>query len=279
MAAPKTLLAGMALVFAALAAAPAHAQLFGGDDEARRAILELRQRFEAQRVQSERQAAQSVAEMRRLSEESAQARQDIDQLRRAVLDLSTQIDALRGELARLRGTDEQLARDISELQRRQKDLAQAVEQRLQVAEDRLKRFEPAKVTVDGREFIADPAEQREFDAALAVFRRGDFAAAQNVFAEFVRRYPQSGYAPSARFWLGNARYATRDYTGAIADFRALLQQAPDHARAPEAVLSIANCQIELKETAAARQTLQDLVSAYPQSEAAAAARERLSRLR
>ncbi len=279
MAVHKPLLASMALAFAALASAPAHAQLFGGDDEARRAILELRQRFEAQRVQTERQAAQSAAEMRRISEESALARQDIDQLRRAVLDLSTQIEALRGDLARVRGTDEQLARDISELQRRQKDLAQAVEQRLQVAEDRLKRVEPTKVTVDGREFTADPTEQRDFDAALAVFRRGDFPAAQNVFAEFVRRHPQSGYAPSARFWLGNARYANRDYKGAVEDFRALLQQAPDHARAPEAVLSIANCQIELKETAAARRTLQDLVAAYPQSEAASAARERLSRLR
>ena len=60
---------------------------------------------------------------------------------------------------------------------------------------------------------------------------------------------------------------------------ALLQLAPDHPRAPEAVLSIANCQIELKDNASARKTLDDLVKAYPQSEAASAARERLARLR
>jgi len=279
MASHKAVLASVALVFGALMSAPAHAQLFGGDDEARRAILELRQRGEVQRVENERQRGQMAAELRRLSDEAALTRQDIDQLRRAILDLSTQIEAVRGELARGRGTEEQLARDISELQRRQKDLAQAVEERLQVAEDRLKRVEPTKVTVDGREFTADPAAQREFDAALAVFRRGDFPAAQNSFAEFLRRHPQTGYTPSARFWLGNARYANRDYTGAVQDFRALLQLAPDHARAPEAVLSIANCQIELKDASAARQTLQDLVSAYPQSEAASAARERLARLR
>jgi TolA-binding protein len=45
------------------------------------------------------------------------------------------------------------------------------------------------------------------------------------------------------------------------------------------VLSIANCQIELKDNAAARRTLDELVKAYPQSEAASAARERLARLR
>jgi len=50
-------------------------------------------------------------------------------------------------------------------------------------------------------------------------------------------------------------------------------------RAPEAVLSIANCQIELKDTRSARKTLDDLMKAYPQSEAATAARERLARLR
>ena len=45
------------------------------------------------------------------------------------------------------------------------------------------------------------------------------------------------------------------------------------------MLSIANCQIELKDNAGARRTLEDLVKAYPQSEAAVAARERIARVR
>jgi len=141
------------------------------------------------------------------------------------------------------------------------------------------RYVTIQVTVDGQEFAADPAEKRDFEAALATFRRGEFAPAQAAFGDFLKRYPQSGYVPSALFWLGNAQYATRDYTGAIANFRALLTRAPDHVRAPEAVLSIANCQIELKDTRAARKTLDDLVKAYPQSEAAVAAKDRLTRLR
>ena len=59
----------------------------------------------------------------------------------------------------------------------------------------------------------------------------------------------------------------------------LLSVAAQHPRAPEALLSIANCQVELKETKAARKTLEDLVKDFPQSEAAAAAKERLSRLK
>ena len=59
----------------------------------------------------------------------------------------------------------------------------------------------------------------------------------------------------------------------------MLNLAPDHARAPEALLSIANCQIELKDPRAARKTLEDLIRLHPQSEAAQAAKERLAKLR
>jgi TolA-binding protein len=63
------------------------------------------------------------------------------------------------------------------------------------------------------------------------------------------------------------------------NFRSLIAREPEHVRAPEAVLSIANCQIELKDTRGARKTLEDLIKAYPQSEAAIAAKERLPRLK
>ena len=236
-----------------LLASSAHAGLFE-DDEARRAILELRQRFDA-----------SQLELKKAGDETAQ-------LRRSLLDLSNQIEALRNELARMRGQDEQIARDVSELQRRQKDLNQGVD-------DRLKKFEPAKITVDGKEFVVSPSETREFDAALAILRKGDFAAAQPAFLDFIRRYPDSGYRATALFWLGNAQYAVKAYREAIINFRALLSLSPDHVRAPEASLSVANCQIELKDPKSARKTLEDLVKVYPQSEAASVAKDKLSKLK
>jgi tol-pal system protein YbgF len=246
-----------AFVLLGLGAATAGAGLFD-DEEARRAILDLRQRIDAVRLES----AQGVS---RVSEDTAS-------FRRSLLDLQSQIETLRSEVATLRGLNEQLVRDVAELQRQQKDTAQGVN-------DRLRQFEPTKVTVDGREFTAEPAEKRDFEAALAVFRKGDFSAAQSVFLEFLKRYPVTGYGPSALFWLGNAQYATRDYKEAMINFRSLIAREPEHVRAPEAVLSIANCQIELKDTRGARKTLEDLIKAYPQSEAAIAAKERLPRLK
>ena len=99
-----------------------HAALFE-DDEARRAILELRQRVDV------------------LNQSSQRSAEDSAQLRRALIDLQSQIEGLRAEVATLRGQNEQLVREAAELQRRHKDMAQGVD-------ERLRQFEPVKVAVD-----------------------------------------------------------------------------------------------------------------------------------
>lgn len=237
------------------------------DDEARRAILDLRQRLEAvQKRQTEDLDKSTAALVNRVGEDNAQ-------LRRSLLELSNQIEQVRAELSRMRGENEQLAREVAEVQRRLKDVSSGVE-------DRLRRVEPSKVSVDGREFLAEPGEIRDFDAALAVMRRGDFAQAQSAMSAFVQRYPASGYKASALFWLGNAQYATRNYKESLASLRSMLAAAPDHARAPEAMLAVANAQLELKEPRpAVRKTLEDLIKAHPQSEAANVAKDRLAKLK
>jgi tol-pal system protein YbgF len=235
-----------------------NAHAFFEDAEARKAILDMRQRLDASQ--------------QRTAEDLRKANEDNAQLRRSLLELSGQIDALRNEMAQMRGQGEQVTRELSEVQRRHKDLTQGLD-------NRLSKFEPSKVTVDGREFVAEPAEKQEFEASLAVMRSGDFAAAQTAFTNFLKRYPQSGYKASALFWLGNAQYAMRNYRDAITNFRALVATDTEHMRAPEAVLAVANCQIELKDTRGARKTLEDLLKAYPQSEAAAVAKDRLSKLK
>jgi len=208
----------------------------------------------------------------RLDEETRRATDDSAQLRRSLIEMQNQLDAARADIAKLRGQNEQLVRDVSELQRQQKDAVQAVD-------ERLRKFEPSRVSVDGREFVAEQSEKRDFEAAMAIFRKGEFAPVQLAFVEFLNRYPKTGYRQSALFWLGNAQYATRDYKDAIASFRALVALAGDHMRLPEALLAIANCQLEMKDSKAARKTLDDLIARYPGTEAAQAAKDRVSRLR
>ena len=248
--------AAFALVVLAAALAPpaACAALFE-DDEARKAILDLRQRVDQNNAQL-----------------TSRQNEQVEQMRRSMLDLSNQIEALRGEIAKLRGSNEQLARDLADVQQRQKDMAQSTDARLA-------RFEPQMVTVDGKEFNASPEERRAYDDAMAMVRKGDFAAAVGAFTAFQKRFPKSGYTESVLFWLGNAQYGKRDYAQAIGSFRSLVTAVPDSPRAPEAMLSLANSQLELKDAKGARKTLDDLLKTYPKSEAAQAARERIAALK
>ena len=236
----------LACLWACWSMTAAHAALFE-DDEARRAILDLRQKVERQSG-------------------------EIQQIQRSLLEQQNQFEALNTEIARLRGEKEQLSQELRQQQDAAKSASQAVE-------ERLRKFEPIKVQADGQEFLAEPAEIKFFEDALALFRKADFVAASSSFTDFIRRYPTSGYSATALFWLGNAQYANRDYKEAIRHFNLLLSKSAEHPRAPETLLSIANCQLELKDLKAARKTLEDVLKTYPQSEAASAARERLARLK
>lgn len=251
---------GLCLLVMALVAPAAQAGLFD-DDEARKAILDLRTRQD-----------QSDARVKAQADSNAQLVEQIAQLRRSLLDLNNQLELMRTELARMRGQDEQLARDVADLQRLQKDAQQGVD-------DRIRKLEPQKVSVDGREFLVDQEERRLFEEAMATMRRSDYAGASSALSAFNGRYPASGYKPTALFWLGNAQYGMREYREAIASFRSVVSAAPDHPRAPEALLSVANCQMELKDSKGARRTIDELVKAYPKSEAAQAGKERLASLR
>jgi tol-pal system protein YbgF len=255
---------------ALLATQPALA-LFS-DDEARKAILDLRARVAQLDEQHKARQSELQAALERQAAAHAQLVEQLAALRRSLLDLNNQLEQTRTELARLRGADEQAQRELAELQKRQRDLGQAID-------ERVRRLEPVRVSVDGREFNATPDERKAYDDAVALMRGGEFDKAAQALLAFQRRYPGSGYADSVRFWLGNAHYARRDHKEAIATFRAFVAESPDHPRAPEAMLALANSQAETKDIKAARKTLEDLLKAYPRSEAAQAAKDRLAALK
>jgi tol-pal system protein YbgF len=256
-----------ALIGLLVLSVPARGAIFE-DDEARKAVLDVRQRLQTVEQINTRQN-ELIAES---AKANAQLLEQIQTLKRSLLELNGQIESLRSEVANMRGTSEQIARDVTDLQRRQKDITQGVD-------DRIRRLEPIKVSVDGREFMADPEEKRQFEEALGLLRGGDYERSGAALGAFLRRYPGSGYADSARFWWGNALYATKNYKEAIVAFRTLANNAPDHPRAPEALLAIANCQLEARDTKAARVTIGELIKTYPKSEAAQAGRERLAALK
>jgi tol-pal system protein YbgF len=277
----------------ALGLPQAHA--FLTDEEARRAIVDLRNRLSSMEADlrarigsveeagKQRQAESAAAGAVSASQSSAkvdalaqQMRAQLDVMlstfQRSIFDLNTQIDVLRTEINSLRGTNEQLTRDLTELQRVQRDVAQAFD-------DRFRQVEPVKVEMDGREFMALPEERRQFEDAMRVLRSGEFDRALRALVTFQRRHPGSGYIDTARYWTANAYYVQRNHERAIPAFRLFIEEAPQHPRAPEALLGLANSLAETRDSDGARKTLEQLLRAYPRSEAAAEGKGRLEALR
>lgn len=234
-------------------ASPAHA-LFE-DDEARRAILELRKEIRDRDDQRNRDAGQKI-----------------ETVSRAQMDVSSQIESLRQEVARLRGQIEVLTRDVSEMQRRQRDGYAELD-------SRLKKNEPQAVTVDGKPTTVDNPEKTSFDVSVEFFRNGQYKDAVAGFSSFLRQYGQSSLAPSAQFYIGSAYFALRDWRAAIAQQQTLVKSWPDNSRAPDGLLIIASSQIELNDLKAAKASLERLVKLYPSSPAAQTAKERLASLK
>jgi tol-pal system protein YbgF len=252
---------GACCVAWALAVPSAHAGLFD-DDQARRAIIDLREKVT------------KLIEQQKIKESEAVTTQEqISQMKRSLLDLNGQLESTTAEAAKLRGQNEQLMQDVAELKRTQVDARQAVDERARKVEGQ------QIANIDGKEFQTTAEEQQQFDETLAGLRKGDFAKAVAGFTNFPKRYPNSGFNDSALYWLGNALYAKREYREAMTPFRTLVANAPAHQRAPDALLTIASCQTELRDNKSARRTLEELLRLYPKAEAAVAAKERLATLR
>ena len=151
--------AALSLVVATL---PASAGIFD-DDEARRAILDLRAKADA----NQRDIATQL-----------------DLQRRNQADVANQLDAMRQEIAKLRGMIESMQNDLANEQKRNKDLYTDLDARM-------RKMEPQQATVDGQSATVAPDEQRDYEAALAQFKTSDFKGSISSFQSFLTRYPQS----------------------------------------------------------------------------------------
>lgn len=201
-------------------AMPTHAF---ADDEARRAIIELRQ------------------QIRQINEQNQHAR----------LMLADQIEMMQQEIAQLRGKVETLGWQNSQNQQNE----QATQS-----------------------LISDPQEQAAYEAAMDLYRNGQYQEAASGFGTFIEAYPNSSQIEDVRFYEGSSLYATKRFSAAIQKLQTLINSNPTSPRAPDALMVIASSQVEMNDLASAQKTLAQIVKDYPDSPAAETANSRLQLL-
>lgn len=236
----STSILGTAL-FVALLPLKANAALFA-DDEARRAILDLRTKLETKADKA------------------------------SVLELANQNEVLKQEVASLRGQVELLSNELAKTQQRQKDFYVELD-------ERLRKLEPQSRVVDGKEITVEPGEQEAYDAAMVRFKDGQYQKAGWSFSAFLQRYPNSAYAASAHYWLGNAYFAQKGCQNAIKTHSVVVERYAESPHASDAMLNIATCHLQLKKKSAAKETLKSLIERYPETAAAKTASERLAAMK
>jgi tol-pal system protein YbgF len=234
------------------------------DDEAHQKIMVLQQRVQGME--------ERVAQMENTARSQG-------------VGILSQFDALKSELATLRGQVEVHSHDIETTQKRQLDLYVDLDSRMRKLESAGKIAEVAPRPADSTkpassdqapvgEVVTD--ESNAYDAALGLFKSGNYQGAIDSFQSFAGAHPNSQLAPSAYYWIGNSYFNLRDYKNAIASQEKLVSLYPDSTKVPDAMLNIASCQQGLGDTAAAKKTLGSIVAKYPLSNAAELAKKRLA---
>ena len=256
--------------------APAFAQGLFDDNEARRRVEALRQ----QCVEQNR-----LIEERLTKIETAAPATD----RSAMLDLSSQIEALRADIAKMRGQLEVTSNQIEVADKRQKDLYLDIDTRIRKLEEAREQQAAAAAAAaaagaQAGQQGASPAESKQagemraYQAALDQFKLGNYPLAVSAMQGFLVTYPSSTLAPNAQYWIGMAYSGQRDYKSAIAAQRKLLASWPESDKAPDALLSIASSQETMGDRRNAQKTLEEVIQRYPKSSAAASAKQRLAAL-
>ncbi|MDD2702107.1 MAG: tol-pal system protein YbgF [Sideroxydans sp.] len=254
--AASRLLGGLLLV-----CSPAYAGLFA-DDDARQQVKKLEARviaLEKQLVEIELQNKLAV---------------------RSLLNLQMQLEMQTSEMRKQRGLFEEFGHTQQDAEKRQKDFYIDLDSRLRQLEaggsgaGRAATAPPGGNSTDGQS-----GENRAFETAYGFYRAESYREAALAFRDFLRQYPQSVHEANVYYWLGNANFLSREYAGSFAAYRNLLDKFPDHPRAPEAMLNMAECQLALKKKAAAKSTLKKLVSQFPGSDASDKAKKRLATIK
>ena len=213
----------------------------------------------------------------------------------SLVELSSEMERLRSETSALRGEIETLRFETENSDDRQRELYVDVDRRLQSLETAPRAFEPppsAQPTFDapavagaaaagsGAAVAARPtgSDQQNYQTAFDMISARRYAEAGTAFETFLAQFPTSPLADNAQYWLAETYYVRGQFAEALPEFRKVIEQYPQSAKLPDALLKLGYCQIELGDRNAARTSLQEVMRQFPDTTAARLASQRLSSL-
>jgi len=268
-------------------------------------LTELSQRSDAKLSAAQEQLKTLSEQMNRMGRQAENP---------AMMEMIQQVDQISEDINLLRGEIEVQGNDIAEIKKRQRELYQDIDRRLRDIESRAMSQAPATqmttpqvaappqptVESSGAAAAETPSlaagsaaaatsaaasappqagEKEAYQAAFDTLKEGRYKEAKVEFAAFLTKYPNSGFAGNAQYWLGEAHYVTRNFEQGIVEFEKVLNSFPGSNKVPDAMLKLGYTYYELKQYPQAKTVLQELRTRFPNETAARLATKRLDRIR
>jgi tol-pal system protein YbgF len=114
---------------------------------------------------------------------------------------------------------------------------------------------------DAAEPAATPRQQ--YDAAVELLSRAQYAEAQSAFKSFVAANPKDDLTGPAQYWVGEISFTQKDYKNAAVAFADVLKRFSKTPKAPEAMLKLGLSLFELNQKKEACTTLISVKGRFP----------------
>lgn len=204
--------------------------------------------------------------------------------RNTLLDLLRQLEELQTEVRQLRNNVEVQGHELNQLKGRQRALYDDLDTRLREAERRGSATAPAvpaaaaTPTAPSAARVTTATQQQEYDAAFNLMKQGLYDRAVKSFRAFLAKYPDSGLADNAQYWIAEGNYVLRNYKLALEEFTKVVNN-PQSPKAPDALLKIGYVHYELGAYDKARMTLGEVQKRFPGTGVAKLAEVRLDKMK
>ncbi len=128
---------------------------------------------------------------------------------------------------------------------------------------------PRNPSATGPQMVMAPSQtpKDEYDLAYGYMLRKDYALAEDALRAFLRKYPSDHQVADANYWLGESLFQRQRYRDAAEVFLSVSTKFGSSAKAPDALLRLAQSLAALKEKETACATLGEIPRKYPRASA------------
>ena len=126
--------------------------------------------------------------------------------------------------------------------------------------------------------VVSVSEEETYDAAFDLLKQSLYADAAVAFTQFIQRFPNSELTDDAWYWMGEARFVTREFSQSLGAFQNVINNFMDSPRIPASYLKVGYIQYEYGAYIKARETLNFVLSSFPNHRVVVNAKARLEKM-